>query len=143
MTPLVQTALRFLVNGVAVLIVATFLPGMKVDRFRDAVLFAVVVAFFNVLAWTVFGLLTIPFSVLTLGIGALIVNGIVFLVADKVDQGRDDLGLGRRHHRRRAGLAGEQRAELPAAPLTTRCRRRGPHPRPLPSALLPRLGQPL
>lgn len=87
MTPLVQTVLRFLVNGVAVLIVASFLPGMKVDRFRDAVLFAVVVAFFNALAWTVFGLLTIPFTVLTLGIGALIVNGLVFVLADKVVKG--------------------------------------------------------
>ncbi len=75
MTPLVQTALRFLVNGVAVLIVASFLPGMKVDRFRDAVLFAVVVAF------------TIPFTVLSLGIGALIVNGLVFVLADKVIKG--------------------------------------------------------
>ena len=87
MSPLVQTVLRFLVNGVAVLIVASFLPGMKVDRFRDAVLFAVVVAFFNALAWTVFGLLTIPFTVLTLGIGALIVNGLVFVLADKVIKG--------------------------------------------------------
>lgn len=87
MNPIIQTVVRFLVNGLAVLIVASFLPGMKVDRFRDAVLFAVVVAFFNALAWTVFGLLTIPFTVLTLGIGALIVNGIVFLVADKVVKG--------------------------------------------------------
>lgn len=87
MTPLVQTVVRFLVNGLAVLIVASFLPGMKVDRFRDAVLFAVVVAFFNAMAWTVFGLLTIPFSVITLGIGALLVNGAVFLLADKVVHG--------------------------------------------------------
>jgi len=87
MEQLVHTVVRFLVNGLAVLIVAAFLPGMKVDRFRDAVLFAVVVAFFNALAWTAFGLLTIPFSIVTLGIGALIVNGAVFLIADKVVSG--------------------------------------------------------
>jgi putative membrane protein len=87
MSPIVQTIVRFVVNGLAVLIVASFLPGMKVDRFRDAVLFAVVVAFFNALAWTVFGLLTIPFSVLTLGVGVFIVNGAVFLLADKVVSG--------------------------------------------------------
>lgn len=87
MNTLLHTVVRFLVNGLAVLIVATFLPGMKVDRFRDAVLFSVVVAFFNALAWTVFGLLTIPFSAITLGLGVLLVNGAVFLLADKVVSG--------------------------------------------------------
>lgn len=87
MDPLAQTVVRFLVNGLAVLIVASFLPGMKVDRFRDAVLFSVVVAFFNALAWTLFGLFTVPFTVITLGVGALIVNGVVFVLADKVVKG--------------------------------------------------------
>lgn len=87
MNNLLHTVVRFFVNGLAVLLVATFLPGMKVDRFLDAVWFAVVVAVFNALAWTVFGLITIPFSVFTLGLGVLLVNGVVFLLADKVVKG--------------------------------------------------------
>ncbi|MEZ4393629.1 MAG: phage holin family protein [Polyangiales bacterium] len=87
MDQLLATVARFLVNGVAVLIVATFLPGMKVDRLRDAVLFSVVVAFFNAAAWSAFALITVPFAVVTLGVGALIVNAAVFLLADRVVSG--------------------------------------------------------
>lgn len=87
MDHLLHTIARFLVNGVAVLIVAAILPGMKVDRFRDSVLFSVIVAVFNTVAWSALGLITIPFSILTLGVGALIVNAAVFLLADRVVSG--------------------------------------------------------
>ena len=79
--------LRFVVTGLSVLIVAAFMPGMKVKSFFDAFAFAVVAAIFNVLAWGVFGLITWPFAVLTLGIGMFIVNGLVFMLATKIVKG--------------------------------------------------------
>lgn len=79
--------LKFVLSGVSVLIVATFMPGMRARSFFDALAFAVVVAILNIVAWKIFALLTIPFSVLTLGIGYFIVNGLIFLGAQKLVRG--------------------------------------------------------
>jgi putative membrane protein len=86
-THLVHVVARFLLTGLSVLIVAAVLPGMQVQRYRDAVWFAVVVAVLNVVAWRLLGLLTVPFTALTAGVGYFIVNGVVFLVAQKAARG--------------------------------------------------------
>ncbi len=84
MNQVVQLLLRFVLSGVSVLIVAALLPGFRVKKFSDALVFAIVVAFFNALAWKVFAILSIPFTVLTAGVGYFIINGLVFLAAQKV-----------------------------------------------------------
>lgn len=75
---------HLLVSGTSVFLVAKFLPGIRVRSFLSAVVFAFVAAILNTIAWHWLGLLTIPFSFLTLGIGALIINGILFLLAGSV-----------------------------------------------------------
>lgn len=87
MNDLIRMVVQFLVTGVSVVIVAAILPGMKVDRYGDAVGFAVVTAVLNVLAWRVFALFTWPMAVLTLGIGGFILNGVIFLVARRLVSG--------------------------------------------------------
>lgn len=82
-----QLLLRFVLSAVSVLIVAAVLPGFKVKRFSDAFVFAIVVAVFNVIAWQVLAILAIPFTILTAGIGYFIINGVVFLAAQKVVKG--------------------------------------------------------
>ncbi|HEX7601786.1 MAG TPA: phage holin family protein, partial [Polyangiaceae bacterium] len=52
-----------------------------------AVLFALVVAIFNAIAWTLLAPLSWGFAILTLGLGALVINGILFLLASKVVEG--------------------------------------------------------
>ena len=79
--------LHFLILAVSVLVVAFFLPGFKVRSFLDALGFAIVVALFNAIAWSVLRVLSLPFSILTLGIGALIIDGLIFLGAAKLMKG--------------------------------------------------------
>ena len=78
---------HFLVMAVAVLVVAFVLPGFKVKGFLDALGFAVLVALFNAIAWGVLRALSLPLSVVTLGIGALIIDGLIFLGAAKIVRG--------------------------------------------------------
>ncbi len=78
---------HFLVMAVSVLVVAFLLPGFKVRGFLDALGFAVLVALFNAIAWTVLRAFSISFSVLTLGIGALVIDGLIFLGAAKIVRG--------------------------------------------------------
>lgn len=80
--------LQFSLTGLCVMVVSALLPGMKVRGFVDALLFAVVTAFLNVLVWhTLVAVLSVSFSVLTLGVGVFIINGLIFLVAQKVVRG--------------------------------------------------------
>lgn len=80
--------LQFAVTGVSVLIVSAVLPGMRVRSFFDAFAFAVVAGLLNVLAWHTFlAVFSVAFSVITVGIGILIINGLIFLIAQKFVRG--------------------------------------------------------
>ncbi len=84
---LLTSLAQLLVTGVSVFVVAKLMPGMQVKNFVSAVFFAFLVGLLNALAWNFLAPLTMTFTVLTLGIGAFIVNGIIFLLADKFVDG--------------------------------------------------------
>jgi putative membrane protein len=75
---------HLLVSGVSVFIVAKLMPGMRAKGFGSALAFAFTIAVLNAIAWHFLAPLTITLSVLTLGIGALVINGILFLIAGKI-----------------------------------------------------------
>lgn len=79
--------LHFVLMAVSVLVVAWVLPGFKVKGFFDALGFAVLVALFNALAWGVLRALSLTFGIVTLGVGALIIDGLIFLGAAKIVRG--------------------------------------------------------
>lgn len=76
--------LHMLLTGVSVLIVGKLMPGITVKSYGSAVLFAFVVGIFNAIAWGFLLPLSAGFTILTLGIGYFIINGLVFLGASKV-----------------------------------------------------------
>lgn len=80
-TWLLVQLLKLCLLAFSVLIVAKVLPGIRVERYSSAVAFAFFVALMNVIVWGIFGLFTWPFAILTLGIGAFFLNGLVFLLA--------------------------------------------------------------
>jgi putative membrane protein len=75
---------HLLVTGLSVLLVAKVLPGIQVKSYGSAVVFAFVVGIFNAIAWYLLAPLTWTFALLTLGVGVLIVNGLVFLFAGNI-----------------------------------------------------------
>jgi putative membrane protein len=87
MHSLVVPLVHLLLTGASVLIVAKILPGITVKSYKAAVLFALVVAIFNAIAWTFLWPVSWGFTLLTLGLGMLVINGLVFLVSAKVVEG--------------------------------------------------------
>jgi putative membrane protein len=75
---------HLLVTGLSVLLVAKVLPGIQVKSYASAVVFAFIVGIFNAIAWYLLAPLTWTFAILTLGVGILIVNGLVFLFAGNI-----------------------------------------------------------
>jgi len=74
--------LRLLLTALAVVILAKILPGVAVDTYVTAILVAVVLSLLNFLVKPVLVILTLPFTILTLGIFLLFINAIIILLAD-------------------------------------------------------------
>ena len=81
--------LRFLLSGLAVLLTAYLLPGVSLDHFGFALLVAAVLAIVNALVKPVLVLLTIPITVVTLGLFLLVINAIIILLVDAIVPGFD------------------------------------------------------
>ncbi len=65
---------RWLIITVAILLASYFVPGIKVDSLSTAVIAACVLSLINIFIRPVFVLLTLPLSILTLGIFYFFIN---------------------------------------------------------------------
>ena len=77
----------WILNAVALLAVAFVLPGIAVASFWSAMLAAVVLGLLNTLVKPLLILLTLPITVVTLGLFLLVLNALIFWLAGSVFQG--------------------------------------------------------
>ena len=73
---------KLFVNAIIVVIAAYFLPGISVDGFGSALIVAFVLSILNVLVKPLLIILTIPITILTLGLFLLFINPIMIKLAD-------------------------------------------------------------
>ena len=78
---------RWLLLAAALLLVAHFLPGVAVASFGSALIAALVIGLLNNLLRPLLVLLTLPVTVLTLGLFLFIINAAMFWVAARVLDG--------------------------------------------------------
>jgi len=76
-----------LVDTGALLLLSALLPGFHADSFGAALILAVLLALANALIWPLLIRFALPFTVLTLGLGALALNALVLLAIAQVDYG--------------------------------------------------------
>ena len=77
-----NTVIRFLLNGLAVLITAWLLPGVFVTDYWTALIVALVLSIANLIVKPILIVLTIPITIFTLGLFLLVINAIIILLAD-------------------------------------------------------------
>src|SRR3954447_7747434 len=71
------------VTALALWLLAAIIPGFDIDTFGHALLAGGVVGVVNAVVWPALAFLVVPISVLTLGLGAIVLNGLItFLVLD-------------------------------------------------------------
>ncbi len=70
--------LVWLLNALALLSVAYFVPGIHVAGFAAALVAALVIGLLNMLIRPILVLLTLPITILTLGLFILVINGLLF-----------------------------------------------------------------
>ena len=73
---------RFLLSGLAVLLTSYLLPGVDVRHFGYALLVAAVLSLANMIVKPIFIVLTIPITIVTLGLFLLVLNALVILMVD-------------------------------------------------------------
>jgi putative membrane protein len=79
--------LVWLLNAVALLIVAYLLPGITVASFGSALVAALVLGLLNMLVKPVLVLLTLPITIVTLGLFLLVLNALLFWLAGSILRG--------------------------------------------------------
>jgi putative membrane protein len=79
--------LVWMCNALALLAVAYLLPGVRVDGMAAALIAALVLGLINALIRPVLFLLTLPVTVLSLGLFIFVINGLLFWFAGSVLRG--------------------------------------------------------
>lgn len=75
---------RIFITSALVLLIANFMPGVHVAGFVTALLVAVVLGLLNVFIKPIFILLTLPFTIVTLGLFLLVINAIIILLCTNI-----------------------------------------------------------
>ena len=79
--------LIWIFNAMALIAVAYLLPGIKVDGFASALIAALILGLVNTLIRPVLVLLTLPITIVTLGLFILVINGFLFWFVGSVLKG--------------------------------------------------------
>ena len=85
--------LRLLLNGLAIMVAAWFVPGVRLAGLVPAILAGALLGLVNALVRPILLLLTLPFTLLTLGLFIFIVNAICFALTAALVPGFDLSGF--------------------------------------------------
>ncbi len=86
--------LRFTLNCFALFVVMKLVPGIQIERFQDLLMATLAIALLNLLVRPAIIFLTIPVTILTFGLFALVINGFIFYMAAHLVEGFRVAGFG-------------------------------------------------
>ncbi len=72
---------RILISTLAVIVTSYILPGVYLSGFFSAIIVALVLSFLNAIVKPVLVVLTIPVTIMTLGLFLLVINAIMIMLA--------------------------------------------------------------
>jgi len=79
--------LRLLISGIIAYVLAKILSGVHISNITTAIIFALVLACLNAIVKPILVLLTLPITVVTLGLFLFVINALIILLADKLLDG--------------------------------------------------------
>ena len=86
-SPLLQLFLRWLVLAVGVTIATKLIPGIGCDDGTTLLVVVVLLSFFNAILKPLLVLFTLPFILLTMGLGMVVINALLFLLVGSLVDG--------------------------------------------------------
>lgn len=88
-----KTLLHFVVSAIAILISAYLLPGVYVNGILAAFILAVILGVINTFIRPVLVVLTLPLSIVTLGLFVLVINALLVMLASYIVPGFEVAGF--------------------------------------------------
>ncbi len=79
--------LKLLLTAVAVILLSSLLPGIKVGNFGTAVIVAAVISLLNMFVRPLLIFFTLPATIVTLGLFLFVINAIIILLAGNLVTG--------------------------------------------------------
>lgn len=79
--------LKWLLNGLAIVITAYLLPGVRLSGFGAALIAALVLGLINAFLKPVLLLLTLPLNILTLGLLTFVINALLIMLTSAIVSG--------------------------------------------------------
>ena len=80
---------KLILYSVAIMLTSYLLPGVCIDNFGYAFIFAALLALLNITLKPLLIILTIPFTIFTLGLFLLVINAVIILFADSLIPGTE------------------------------------------------------
>lgn len=87
MSPLLQLFLRWLVLAVGVTLATKIVPGITCSNGTTLLAVVVLLSFFNAILKPLLVLFTLPFILVTLGLGVLVINALLFMFVGRLVDG--------------------------------------------------------
>lgn len=85
--------LRWIINAVSIFIAAYTLPGVEISNFGAALIVALVLAVVNVMVKPLLIVLTLPATILSLGLFLFVINALMISLVDHLVEGFRISGL--------------------------------------------------
>ena len=85
--------IRWLLNSVVLFLLASYLPGLSIRNFYTALIVVIVFGLVNAVIGGLLKLLTLPINILTLGLGCLVINALMFWLTSTIVKGFDVAGF--------------------------------------------------
>ncbi len=84
---MLKNIVKFLVNGASVYATAYLLSGVSVESFSVALIVSLVIAVLNILVKPILSFLSLPATILTLGLFTFIIDALIIFIASKIVPG--------------------------------------------------------
>ncbi len=84
---MVNILLRWLLYSVLIVFVSWIVPGIEVDNFVSAMLVCIIIALINTFIKPLIQLITLPVTILTLGLFSLVINALMLMLAGWIAPG--------------------------------------------------------
>ncbi len=89
-----KLVLKWALNSLSLFFVMRLLPGIHFDHIHDLLLATLVIALLNAVLRPIIILLTLPVTLITLGLFTLVINGLMFYTAAQMVPGFHVTGFG-------------------------------------------------
>lgn len=74
--------INLLITAISAYLLEQVLPGIHIEGFSTAIILAIVLGVLNIFVRPILRIFGLPLTILTLGFFSLVINAVVFLIAD-------------------------------------------------------------